>query len=326
MKLRRRQFLQAAAGAAALPALSRAVKAQGYPERPVRIIVPFAPGGGVDALARHYAEKLKELRGVTAVIENRAGGNGSVGAGAVLQSTADGYTLLFSASTHIMARQIMRNVPFDPVADFAPIARLGEAPLLVVMTAGLPHKSIAELVVAAKLAPERYTMAVPSLGSMGHLATVAFNRLAGLNLTITSYRGTAPALTDVVGGHVQLMIDAMLALLPQARSGKVKALAITTPNRSTLAPEIPTAAESGMKGLEFASWYGVWAPRSVPSEVAAWLNISFNGATRELARAGRFAELGQEPVIETRDDFARFIDADLARNSELLKLANFQPV
>jgi tripartite-type tricarboxylate transporter receptor subunit TctC len=167
---------------------------------------------------------------------------------------------------------------------------------------------------------------VPSLGSMGHLATVAFNQLAGLNLTITSYRGTAPALTDVVGGHVQIMIDAMLALLPQARSGKVKALAITTPNRSALAPEIPTAAESGMKGLEFASWYGVWAPRSVPNEVAAWLNISFNGATRELARTGRFAELGQEPVIETRDDFARFIDADLARNSELLKLANFQPV
>ena len=326
MKLRRRQFLRAAAGAAALPALSRVVKAQSYPERPVRIIVPFAPGGGVDVLARHYAEKLKELRGITAVIENRAGGNGSVGAGAVLQSAADGYTLLFSASTHIMARQIMRNVPFDPVADFAPIARLGEAPLLVVMTAGLPHKSIAELVAAAKLAPERYTMAVPSLGSMGHLATVAFNRLAGLNLTITSYRGTAPALTDVVGGHVQLMIDAMLALLPQARSGKVKALAITTPNRSTLAPEVPTAAESGMKGLEFASWYGVWAPRSVPHEVAAWLNISFNGATRELARTGRFAELGQEPVIETRDDFARFIDADLARNAELLKLANFQPV
>jgi tripartite-type tricarboxylate transporter receptor subunit TctC len=326
LKIPRRQFLHVAAGAAALPVLARGAKAQTYPVRPLRVIVPFAPGGGVDVLARHYAEKLKDIRGVTVVIENRAGGNGSVGAGAVLQAAADGYTLLFSASTHVMARQIMRNVPFDPVGDFEPIARVGEAPLLVVMARGLPHTSIAELVAAARLAPERYTMAVPSLGAMGHLATVAFNRLAGLNLTITSYRGTAPALTDVVGGHVQLMIDAMLALLPMARGGQVKALAITTPKRSALAPEIPTAAESGMKGLEFASWYGVWAPRGVPSEVAAWLNTAFNEATRDLARAGRFAELGQEPVTETRDEFARFIDADVARNSALLKLANFQPV
>jgi tripartite-type tricarboxylate transporter receptor subunit TctC len=326
LKIPRRQFLHVAAGAAALPVLARGVKAQAYPVRPLRVIVPFAPGGGVDVLARHYAEKLKDIRGVTVVIENRAGGNGSVGAGAVLQAAADGYTLLFSASTHVMARQIMRNVPFDPVGDFEPIARVGEAPLLVVMARGLPHTSIAELVAAARLAPERYTMGVPSLGAMGHLATVAFNRLAGLNLTITSYRGTAPALTDVVGGHVQLMIDAMLALLPMARGGQVKALAITTAKRSALAPEIPTAAESGMKGLEFVSWYGAWAPRGVPREVAAWLNTAFNDATRDLARAGRFAELGQEPVTETRDEFARFIDADVARNSELLKLANFQPV
>lgn len=324
--LPRRRFLQVAAGAAALPAVSRIATAQSFPVQPVHIIVPFAPGGAVDVLARLYAEKLKEMRGVTIVVENRAGGNGSIGGGAVLQAAADGYTLLFSASTHVMARQIMRNVPFDPVSDFAPIARVGEAPLLVVMAPGLPHKSISELVAAARLAPEHYTMAVPSLGAMGHLATVAFNQLSGLNLTIASYRGTAPALTDVAGGHVQLLIDAMLVLLPVARGGQVKALAITTPKRSALAPEIPTAAESGMKGLEFASWYGAWGPRSLPSDVAAWLNAAFNEATRDLARAGRFAELGQEPVAETRDEFARFIDADVARNAALLKLAKFEPV
>jgi tripartite-type tricarboxylate transporter receptor subunit TctC len=325
-QLPRRQFLYGAAAAAASSAVAGGARAQSFPARPLRVIVPFAAGGGVDVLARHYAEKLKEMRGVTAVIENRAGGNGTVGAGQVLQAAADGYTLLFSASTHIMARQIMRNVPFDPVSDFAPLARLGEAPLLVVMAPNLPHKSIAELVAAARLQPERYTMAVPSLGSMGHLATVAFNQLAGLNLTITSYRGTAPALTDVAGGHVQIMIDAMLALLPMARGGTVKALAITTPKRSALAPEILTAAESGMKGLEFASWYGVWAPRSLPNDVATWLNTAFNDATRDLARTGRFAELGQEPVTGTREEFAAFIDTDLARNAALLKLANFQPV
>jgi tripartite-type tricarboxylate transporter receptor subunit TctC len=326
MKLLRRRFLHLAAGAAALPAVSRIAKAQAYPVRPVRIIVPFAAGGAVDVLARLYAEKLKDMKGITVVVENRAGGNGSVGAGAVLQAAADGYTLLFSASTHVMARQMMRNVPFDPVMDFASITRVGEGPLLVVMAPGLPHKSIAELVAAARLVPERYTMATPSLGAMGHLAMIAFNRLSGLNLTIASYRGTALALTDLAGGHVQLMIDAITALLPMARGGQIKALAITSPRRSALAPEIATAAESGMKGLEMASWYGVWAPRSLPDEVAAFLNTTFNEATRELARAGRFAELGQEPVTESRDEFARFIDADVARNSALLKLANFQPL
>ena len=321
--MHRRDFLL---GTLAAAGSAPAAWAQSFPNRPIRMIVPFAPGGGVDVLARLYAEKLKDTRGITVVIENRAGGNGTVGAASVLQAPADGYTLLFSASTHIMARQMMRNVPFDPVGDFAPIARVGEAPLLVIMAPGLPHKSIAEFVEAARLAPERYTMAVPSLGSMGHLAMIAFNQLGKVNLTLTSYRGTAPALTDVAGGHVQLMIDSILALLPMARDGKVKALAITTPRRSALAPEIQTAAESGMKGLEFASWYGAWAPRGLPNELAALLNAAFNEATGELARSGRFAELGQEPVSETRDAFARFIDADLARATELLKLANYQPV
>jgi tripartite-type tricarboxylate transporter receptor subunit TctC len=326
--MQRRHFLAGALAAAGtgLRAGTAWAQAIGYPIRNIRMIVPFAPGGGVDVLARLYAEKLKEVRGVTIVVENRAGGNGSVGGGAVEQSAADGYTLLFSASTHVMARQVMTNVPYDPVTDFTPIARIGEAPLLVVMAPGLPHRTIAEVVAAARTAPERYTMAVASLGAMGHLATIAFNQLAGLKLTIASYRGTAPALTDVAGGHVQLMIDAMLALLPMARGGQVKALAITTLSRSALAPDIPTVSESGMKGLEFASWYGVWGPSGLPGDVTTWLNTTFNEATRELVRSGRFAELGQEPVTETPVEFTRFIAADVARNAELLKLANFQPV
>lgn len=325
--MQRRHFLAGAlAAGAGLRAEFGRAQAVGYPSRNIRLMVPFAPGGGVDVLARLYADKLKEMRGVTIVVENRAGGNGTIGGGIVQQSAADGHTLLFSASTHVMARQVMSNVPYDPVTDFTPIARVGEAPLLVVMAPSLPHRTIAEVVAAARTSPDRYTMAVASLGAMGHLATIAFNQLAGLNLTIASYRGTAPALTDVAGGHVQLMIDAMLALLPMARGGQVKALAITTPGRSALAPDIPTAAESGMKGLEFASWYGVWGPPGLPGDVTAWLNTAFNEATRELARSGRFAELGQEPVVETPAEFTRFIAADVARNAQLLKLANFQPL
>jgi tripartite-type tricarboxylate transporter receptor subunit TctC len=168
--------------------------------------------------------------------------------------------------------------------------------------------------------------AASSLGSMGYLATVAFNQNAGLNLTITSYRGTAPALTDVAGGHVQLMIDPLLVLLPQARSGQVKGLAITTAKRSPLAPDIPTAAESGMKGLEFASWYGFWAPKGVPDEVVSWLNTAVNAATAEIDKAGRFAKLGMQPVAGAPEDFARYIAEDFKRSEALLKAADFKPM
>jgi tripartite-type tricarboxylate transporter receptor subunit TctC len=325
--MRRRAFLIGALATGAGFGV-RGARAEAYPNptRPIRLIVPFAAGGGVDVLGRLYAEKLKEMHGITVVVENRAGGNGSIGAAVVLQSPPDGYTLLFSASTHTVARLVMRNVPHDPVADFTPIARVGEAPMILIMSAERPQKTIAEVVADAKAKPDRWVFAASSIGSMGFLATLAFNQIAGLNLTITPYRGTAPALTDVAGGHVQLMIDPVLALLPMAREGKVKALAITSAQRSKLAPDIPTAGESGMKGLEFASWYGVWGPKGLPSEVVPWMNQALNAATAELEKSGRFAELGQEAVSSTPEEFARYIDADVARSTELLKKANFQPV
>jgi len=326
--LHRRRFLACAFATAGAGLAMPHARAQDYPaaSRAIRLVVPFAAGGGVDVLARLYAEAFRDRFGLTVVIENRGGANGTLGGQVVHQAAADGYTLLFSASTHTTARQVMRNAPYDPVTEFTPIARVGEAPMIVIVTSERPQKSIVEVIAAAKKEPESWVFAASSVGSMGYLATVAFNQIAGLNLTITAYRGTAPALTDVAGGHVQLMIDPVLALLPMARSGKVRALAITTAERSPLAPEIPTAAESGMKGLEFASWYGFWGPKGLPHEIVAWLNKAANEATRELAKSGRFAELGQVPVTGTPDDFARYIDADLARNAALLKAANFQPM
>jgi len=325
--MHRRQFivstLAASAGLAARPA-----RAAGYPDasRTIRLIVPFAAGGGVDVLARLYAQALKEKHGLTVVVENRAGASGTVGGQVVHQAAADGYTLLFSASTHTTARLVMREVPYDPITDFTPIARVGEAPMLLIMAKDRPQKTVAEVVAAAKKDPAQWVFAASSLGSMGYLATVAFNQNAGLNLTITSYRGTAPALTDVAGGHVQLMIDPLLVLLPQARAGAVKALATTTAKRSPLAPDIPTAAESGMTGLEFASWYGFWGPKGLPADIVAWLNGAVNEATADLAKAGRFAQLGQEPVTGSPDDFARYIAADFKRSEALLKAAGFRPI
>jgi tripartite-type tricarboxylate transporter receptor subunit TctC len=324
--MHRRRFLAAALGAAGLAAGT--ARAQGFPEagRPIRLIVPFAPGGGVDVLARLYAEALKQAHGLTVVVENRGGASGTIGGQVVHQAEPDGYTLLFSASTHTTARLVMRETPYDPIADFTPVARVGEAPMLLIMAPDRPQTTIREVVAAARQAPDQWVFAASSLGSMGYLATVAFNQNAGLNLTITSYRGTAPALTDVAGGHVQLMIDPLLVLLPQARAGKVKALATTTAKRSALAPDIPTAAESGMSGLEFASWYGVWGPKGMAAEVVTWLNSAINATTATLTKEGRFAKLGQEPVTGTPDDFARYIAADFKRSATLLKAAKFQPM
>jgi len=326
--IHRRKFIASALATAGAGFNVAQSFAQGgaYPNRPIHIIVPFAPGGGVDVFGRVLAEKLKEKRGITVVIENRAGGNGSIGGQAVQKSDPDGYTLLFSAATHVMAKLVMRGAPYDPVTDFVPVARVGEAPMLLVMAPKLPQKNITEVVAAAKANPERWTFAAASLGAPGHIAEVAFNKLAGLNLTIAPYRGTAPALTDVAAGHVQMLIDPAIALLPMARGGNVKALAITSAKRIPLAPDIPSAPESGMPGLEHASWYGVWGPKALPANIVTWLNTAFNEATQELAASGKLAELGIVPVKETPDEFAKFVVKDVKRNTELLQSVKFEPV
>jgi tripartite-type tricarboxylate transporter receptor subunit TctC len=325
--MRRRDFVSCALASIGLRIAPAAAQGSSqYPDRPIRLVVPFAPGGGVDVFARVLADKLKERKGFTLVVENRAGANGSLGGAVVQHAAPDGYTLLFSAATHVTARQVMRDAPYDPVTDFRPIARVGVAPMLLIMSPKLAPTTITELLAEARRHPEQWTFAAPSLGSPGHIATIAFNQLAGTGLVIAAYRGTAPALADVAAGHVQLMIDAVLVLLPMARSGQVKALAITTAKRSSLAPDIPTAAESGLPGLQFASWYGVWGPPDLPGGIVQSLNVAINEATRELEKSGRLAALGIEAVTEAPEDFSRFIATEVARNAELLRAANFQPL
>ena len=307
---------------AAAPAFSQAGN---YPNRTIRIIVPFVPGGAVDTLARMFAEIMQPKLGVTVIVENRAGASGTVGGASVLQSPADGYTVLFSANTHSMAKQVMSKPPYDPLTDFTPIARVGEAPLLAVISPKLPQKTLAEVGEAARQNPDRWTAGTPSLGSPGHIATIEFTRLSNVNLTITPYRGTAAALTDVAGGHIQLLFDSIVALLPMARGGQVQGLATTTSKRSALAPEIPTAAESGMPGLEVTAWYGLWGPGGMPGDIVQRLNALCAEVLRELAAARRLANIGVEPVYETPEQFARFMAAEVARNAQLLKSVNFQP-
>lgn len=318
---RRDLLLAAPAAALAAPAL-----AQGrYPNRPIRMIIPYPPGGATDAMSRLTAQKIGEKLGTTVVTENRSGANGTVGGTAVLQAPADGYTILGSASIHVMARQVMRAVPYDPVVDFVPIARTARGPLVLVMDPRRPERTVAEVVESAKADPRRWTFATSSLGSAGHLGTIEFNRVTGANIEIVGYRGTAPALTDVAAGNVQLMFDPVLATLPLIQGGQVRGMGIATARRTPLAPDLRTMSEAGLPGFEFYSWYGVWGARAMPAEIVATINGALNEAMREPEVVQRLTQLGFEAVAETPAQLEAFVREDVERNSALLRLANFQP-
>jgi tripartite-type tricarboxylate transporter receptor subunit TctC len=219
----------------------------------------------------------------------------------------------------------MRNVPYDPAADFTPIALAGNAPLLHIVANSRQEKTVAEIVAAAKANSETWSFATAQLGAPGHLAAVAFNQYTGLNLPIIVYRGTAPAANDVVGGHVPMMIEAILSLLPLVRTGSVRAVGVTSSRRSSLAPEIPTMAELGLPALNFGAWWAMWGPPGMPEDLVQTINAWVNAAVEELGREGRLTALGIEPASETPQAFAQFIADDFARSAKLLKAANFQP-
>jgi tripartite-type tricarboxylate transporter receptor subunit TctC len=318
--------LVAAASMAVALCAAPAVAQQGaFPDKTIRVIVPFAAGGGVDVMARLFAEKVAPILGVPVIVENRAGASGTVGGQAVYQSAPDGYTLLFVPLTHIMANIVLKSVPYNSVDDFTPVARVGESSMLVVQSTKMAPKTLAEVAVAARERPADWTIATSGLGSAGHVASIELSNVSKSNMTITPYRGTAPALTDVMGGHVQLLIDSIVTLLPAARDGKVRALAITASKRSALAPEVPTAVESGMSTLTFTSWFGFFGPKNMPKEVVAKLNATFNEAGRKLAEEKRLDPLGAEPVAETPEDFVRFVRVQVERNTKLLQSAGFKP-
>ncbi|MFO0466486.1 MAG: Bug family tripartite tricarboxylate transporter substrate binding protein, partial [bacterium] len=234
------------------------------------------------------------------------------------------YTLLGSASIHPMARYVMKNAPYDPVQDFAAVARTARGPLVLVMNPRLPQTTLPAVVEAAKREPAKWSFATSSLGAAGHLGSIEFNRLTGANIDIVGYRGSAPALTDVAAGNAQLMFDPVLATLPMVRAGQLRGLGVATAARTPLAPDLPTLTEAGLPGFEFYSWYGVWAPRGVPVEILQRLNRIMVDGMRETATLQRLSGLGFEPVAETVDEAEAFIRADVARNADLLRLSTFQ--
>ncbi|MDR7379337.1 tripartite-type tricarboxylate transporter receptor subunit TctC [Rhodoferax ferrireducens] len=318
------KIIAATAAFAMLPAWSQGAKFPEH-ERTIKIIVPFAAGGGVDNAARLLGDQLRKLLGVTVIVDNKTGASGTLGGRFVQTSAADGYTLLFSAATHVLAKQVLANAPYDPQTDFTPVARVGEAPLMLVIAPQLPQTKVAEVLSAARQQPEKWTAGIPAAGAPSHLATLLLAKQGNVKFTFVPYKGTQPALVDVAGGHVNVLLDSMISVMPLAKAGRVKPIAITSKNRSALAPEVPTVQESGIPNFSYVSWYGVWAPKGMPADRVAILNAAINAATTELAKTGVFANLGIEPVTETAEQFRQYIATDVAQGTELLKSAGFKP-
>ena len=296
-----------------------------FPDGTIKLIVPFAAGGGVDNAARLIAKQMQSSLNTTVVVENKPGASGTIGGKFVQTSAADGQTLLFSASTQALTKLVMANPPYDPWTDFAYVARVGEAPLLMVIAPALPQTKLKEVMEAAKQNPDKWTAGLPALGAASHLATLMFAKEGNLNLTTTAYKGTAPALTDVAGGHSQILIDSIISLQSMAKAGKVKPIIVTSAKRSSVMPNVPTASESGYPKFVTESWYGIWAPKGTADERVQLLNKSANEAVRQLTKSGAFEQLGIEPIVESMDEFKKYTGKYITENAELLKGAGFKP-
>ena len=293
-----------------------AAAAQTYPVKPIRMVIPFPPGGTLDTLGRAVAQKLSEQLGQPFVVENRPGGNGVIGADAVARAPADGYTLLFNASTFVTAPMTMKSVPYSVTRDFAPVALVAKAPLSVAINKDLPIKDLKSLQAYAKANPGKMTFAVGSIGSAGHLATELLKRAGGLEYTVVPYKGTAPAFQDLIGGQIAGFIDPILGSLQYHRSGMLRVVAVTSDKRTPNLPEVPTVSET-LPGYEFYSWYGVWAPAKTPADVVKRLNAETNKATAgELSE--RFTAQGLLFTPGSVEDFARFQEQDMAKAQKII--------
>lgn len=326
--MKRRDVLKAAAGAAALTAFCAPTLGQpAWPakDKTVRVIVPWPPGAANDALGRLVAERIRAKFGCTTVVENRVGGAGLLGTRAVIQAEPDGYTLLASAFNTAVMPMVLKAADFNPETDLEFVARTAVAPLVCVMSGSMPQKTLAEVIAAAKAEPAKWNFAISSMGSAGHLATIDWVRRSGAAIPMVPYRGTVPALQDIMGGAVQLLIDPSFALLPAAKdAAKVRALGIATARRSVLAPDLPTMAEAGMPGFEFNSWYGIWAPKGTPRAIQSTLNTLIQETMRDPEVVKRLTATLIEPVAESSEESRKFIRSEIVRATELLKSVNFE--
>jgi tripartite-type tricarboxylate transporter receptor subunit TctC len=317
----RRSFIGAAS--AALP--WRSARAA-YPERPVRLIVPFAAGGAVDSVARVLGKALSANLGGSIVIDNRGGAGGVIGMEAVAHAAADGYTLLLSHSGFAAMPGLYRDLPFDPVRDFAGVVTAASGAYVLTVNAAEPFISVADLIAYAKANPGRLTYGSAGAGSIIHLAGEFFRRTAAVELVHVPYKGAAPAITDLVGGQIRMMFAPAVNALPLAAAGKLRALAVTSAKRSRLAPDLPTVAESGLPGFEVTGWYGLAAPAATAPAAVARLNAETNRALASSDTVEQLRQQGLEPVGDTPEQASGWIKSEVAQWTKVIRDAGIKPL
>lgn len=316
-----------AAGALALNAAlaSHTVIAQNdYPARPLRLIVPTAPGGGTDFTARTIAQRLGEAIGQTVIVDNRPGAAGNIGVDIAAKASPDGYTLVMPITSFSINPHLYDKLPFDTVADFAPIVLAASAPLLLVLNPSVPAKSVSELIAVAKAKPGQLNYANSGNGTTAHLAGELFKKMAGVNLVSIPYKGGGPAVVDLIAGQVQVYFSTIPAALAQVQAGRLRGVAVTATRRVPLIPDLPTVAESGLPGFEVIGWFGVFAPAATPRPIVARLNTEINAVLKLAETQKRFASDGLVPGGGTPGELGNFLRAEVAKWGALIRDAGLK--
>ena len=319
MKITRR----AALAGALLPSAARA-QAPEWPSRPVRFIVPYPPGGPTDIMARIIAQAVQGPLGQPFIVENRAGANGIIGSEQAARATPDGGTFLVNASAHVIVPHLTPNMPIDVLADFVPVTNIAAVPLWLVVNPSLPVRSVADFIAYARANPGRISYASSSSGGATHLAGELFKQLTGTDMVHVPYRGSGPAVQDLIAGNVQAMFDSVPSSAASARDGRLRALAVSTKTRIAPFPDLPTIAEAGVPGYEIATWYGIWAPARTPPAIINRLQQAVAAAARNPETRARFDALGAEPVADSPEDYARFVRAEYDRWGKLVRDARIK--
>ena len=324
MKVPRRAFLHLAGGAAALPAVSRFAWAQAYPTRPVRFIVGYPAGGNTDIVARLIGQWLSERLGRPFIVENRPGAGSNLGTEAVVNARPDGYMLLFAATANAINATLYEKLRFNFIRDIAPVAALIHLPNVMEVHPSVPARTVPEFIAYAKVNPGKINMATGGgVGVSGHMAGELFKAMAGVNIVHVPYRGSAQALTDLIGGRVQIMFEPLPASIEYIKAGKLRPLAVTTAARSEVLPDIPALSEF-VAGYEASTWFGVGVPRNTPVEIVNKLNYEINEALADPKMKARLAELGGTPLPGSPADFGKFIAAETEKWGKVIRAANIK--
>jgi tripartite-type tricarboxylate transporter receptor subunit TctC len=299
--------------------------AQTYPSKSIRIVVPWPPGGGTDVVARTVAQKMHETLGQPAIVDNRAGANGIIGADLVAKALADGYTVLITIASHTINPTLYSKLPYDTLADLAPVSLLAEYPFVITVHPSVPAKTIKELIAFAKSHPGQLSYASSGNGSGPHLGMELFKSMAGIDMVHVPYKGAGQAMTDLVSGQVQVFLNNFLAGMAMIRAGKLRALAVTSLKRSPVAPELPTVAEAGIPGYAVTGWYGMFVPAATPAPVVATLHAGVVKAIRSKEVSDRLSSEAAVIVGSTPREFADFLKAEIAKWAAVIKKANIRP-